>query len=100
MLRARGKGLLWALGLAALTTLLFEGLSYGFAHGNVLFIAFFLGVAMADSWGLPGTSSLAAIFGYQLAYFGLLVLLALAIRALVQGRHNRLEGERKQTNSS
>jgi hypothetical protein len=95
MLRAFRSGLLWALGLAGLTTLLFEGMSYGFAHGNVLLIGLFLGVAAADSWALPA-SSLVTIFGYQLAYFGLLAFLVVAIRALVRGRRQRLEAERNQ----
>jgi hypothetical protein len=78
MLRALGKALLWALVPAALTAVLFEGLSYGFAHGNPLLVAVFLGVAMADRLGLPGGLSPLSVFGYQLAYFALLALIVLA----------------------
>ena len=84
------KGLAWAVALAALTALLFESLAYGFAHGNMLLVAVFFGVAAAASWELPGLTSLVGVFGYQLLYFVLLALVVLAVRGVVRVRRTRL----------
>ena len=97
MNRALLRGFIVVLALAAITTPLFEGLSYGFAHGNMLLVAVFLGVAAAARWNLPGLNSLVGVFGYQFLYFAVLTLIVLSGRGLLRIRRDRTNAEQQKT---
>lgn len=94
------KSLLWALGLATVTALLFDTFSYGVAHANPVLLAVFFGAGLAGARDFPGIDSPGGIFAYQLAYYVAWALVVSAVVALVRVRKTRLLAERGQRDAS
>ena len=87
------KSLLWALGFATVTALLFDTFSYGVAHANPILLAVFFGAGFAGARDFPGIDLPGGIFVYQLAYYLAWAVIVSAIVGIVRVRKKRLFAE-------
>jgi hypothetical protein len=73
---------IWATGLAAVATCVFEDVSFGLAHGNPVLVAVYLPYWPAARGVIPPMSSLPVVFVYEVLYFLTIGLVVLALKSL------------------